>query len=950
MSLDTPQTTIAFTLNGAGVALEVSPVMRLSEALRAAAGAQDVKVGCNAGDCGACTVLVDGAPVCACLMATGQVEGRRVETQAGLVAQDPDALRLAQAFHRHQAAQCGICTPGMMVAAVALLRDGQALTEDRVQDALGGVLCRCTGYRKIVAAVIEAGAESGTPPGVGAARGGGRDADGGAGTEGLTAEAGPGAPALGVAREAGARGRPKDPLGAAIPRLDGWPKVAGTERFGDDVAPADALSLRVIRSPFHRARFAFGDLEGWRAAAGLDLVLTAADIPGRNLFGVIPGFEDQPVFAAREARFRGEAVAAVAGTAAALQAMPDFPVTWEDLPASLTPSDAATAEVLHKTRAGNVMCRGRVAKGDADTAMAGAAHRVSGRFSTGFIEHAYIEPEAAVARRVGDRIEVQCCTQAPYMNRDGLAGILGLAPEAVRILPTATGGGFGSKLDLTAQPYVALAAWRLNRPVRLAYTRAESIASSTKRHPSEIAMEIGADAQGRITAMRFDGTFNTGAYASWGPTVANRVPIHASGPYRVPDYRAESVGLHTNCAPSGAFRGFGVPQSAVAQEQLFDLLAGQLGMDPLAFRRLNCLHNGDPTVTGQVFDQGMGIADCLEALTSEWERAKAACAAFNAAAGPKRRGIGVAGGWYGCGNTSLSNPSTIRAGVTPAGEIVLHQGAVDIGQGANTVITQIFAFALGVPASAVTLVGPDTDVTPDAGKTSASRQTFVTGNAARLAGDSLRTQILRFANAGPDAEISAGDGLSVTDAGQTRRVDLPRAEGYALEAIETYDPPTLPLDENGQGAPYAVFGTTAQMVELEVDMELGTVRLLKFTAAHDVGRAINPLLVEGQVEGGIAQGIGLALMEEFLPGRTENLHDYLIPTFGDVPPVETLIVETGDAHGPYGAKGLGEHCLIPTAPAILNAIANAAGARVHHLPATPDKVRAAILASGKDPA
>lgn len=913
MSLDTPGAAVSFILNGQTVALSVPPAERLSSALREAAGARDVKVGCNAGDCGACTVLVDGAPVCACLMATGQVQGRRVETQAGLVAQDPDALRLAQAFQRHQAAQCGICTPGMMVSAVALLRSGEALTEARVMDALGGVLCRCTGYRKIIAAVLDAGAGDGAPSDAG---------------QGGRVQAGEG-------------------VGAAIAPLDGWPKVAGTERFGDDVAPSDALALTVIRAPHHRARFTFGDLEAWRAEAGLDLVLTAADVPGRNLFGVIPGFEDQPVFAEGEARFKGEAVAAVVGSAEALAAMRAFPVTWEVLPASLTPTDAGAADPLHPTRAANVMCRGRVAKGDAVTAMAQSAHRVSGRFSTGFIEHAYIEPEAATARRLGDRIEVQCCTQAPYMNRDGLAGILGLAPEAVRILPTATGGGFGSKLDLTAQPYVALAAWRLNRPVRLAYTRAESIASSTKRHPSEIAMEIGTDAGGRLTAMRFDGTFNTGAYASWGPTVANRVPIHASGPYRVPDYLATSVGVHTNCAPSGAFRGFGVPQSAVAQEQLFDLLAERLGMDRLAFRRLNCLRNGDPTVTGQVFDEGMGIAECLDALTPGWERAKAAHAAFNAAGGTRRRGIGVAGGWYGCGNTSMSNPSTIRAGVTPAGEVVLHQGAVDIGQGSNTVITQIFAFALGVPASAVTLVGPDTDRTPDAGKTSASRQTFVTGNAARLAGESLRAQILRFANAGPDAVIAVEGGLSVTDAGETRRITLPEAEGYALEAIETYDPPTLPLDENGQGAPYAVFGTTAQMVELEVDMDLGTVRLLKFTAAHDVGKAINPLLVEGQVEGGIAQGIGLALMEEFLPGRTENLHDYLIPTFGDVPPVETLIVETGDAHGPYGAKGLGEHCLIPTAPAILNAIADACGARVHHLPATPDKVRAAILAAGK---
>jgi len=903
MSLDAPQGHIGFTLNGAGITVPADPTARLSEMLREAAGARDVKVGCNAGDCGACTVLLDGAPVCACMVAAGQVQGCEIETQAGLVAHDRDAERVAQSFQRHQAAQCGICTPGMMVSAVALLRSGEALTEASVADALGGVLCRCTGYRKIIAAVLDAS------------------------TAEPLAEGGVGAP---------------------IARLDGWPKVNGSERFGDDVAPADALTVQVIRSPFHRASFSFGELEAFREENALALILTAQDVPGENRFGVIPGFEDQPILAEGETRFRGEAVAAVVGTPEALAAMRPFPVTWDELPAVLTPEGADTAALLHEGRADNVMCRGFVARGNAAEAMGKAAHVVSGDFSTGFIEHGYIEPEAASARRVGDRIEVQCCTQAPFMNRDGIAGIMGLAPEQVRILPTATGGGFGSKLDLTAQPYVALAAWILNRPVRIAYTRTESIATSTKRHPSQVHMEIGADAEGRISAVRFDGVFNTGAYASWGPTVANRVPIHASGPYKTPNYEARSAGIHTNTAPAGAFRGFGVPQSAVAQEQLYDLLAEKLGMDRLAFRRLNCLGNGDPTVTGQVFETGMGIDACFDALKPHWDRALQDAEAFNATSQTVKRGVGIAAGWYGCGNTSISNPSTMRAGITPEGTLCLHQGAVDIGQGANTVIPQIFAEALGVPVSQITILGPDTDITPDAGKTSASRQTYISGNAARLCGAALRASILRLGNVSEAATITLEDGgITLSDAGTKVRVELEPSEGYAIEAVESYDPPTTPLDENGQGEPYAVFGTAAQICELEVDTALGTVRLLRIVAAHDVGRAINPLLVEGQIEGGVAQGIGLALMEEFLPGRTENLHDYLIPTIGDVPPIESLIIESGDAHGPFGAKGLGEHCLIPTAPAVLNAIAHATGARVHHLPATPDTVRAAIRAAGK---
>ncbi|QDL91673.1 2Fe-2S iron-sulfur cluster binding domain-containing protein [Paroceanicella profunda] len=894
---------VSFDLNGTRVTLAAPPAERLSEALRERAGARDVKVGCNAGDCGACTVLVDGLPVCSCTTAVAQVEGRRVETQAGLAQSDPDGQALVAAFQRHQAAQCGICTPGMMVSAVALLREVADPSEQQVQDALGGVLCRCTGYRKIIDAV--------------------RDAKG-------SATVAPGG------------------VGTAMARVDGLPKVTGAEAFGDDVAPAGALTLRVIRSPHHRAAFTFGDLEAWRAETGLDLVLTAADVPGVNLFGVIPGFEDQPVMAEGEARFRGEAVAAVVGTPERLAGLDlaEFPVTWTPLPHALTPEEGLTAALLHEARAGNIMCRGLVQRGDAEAALAGAAHVVEGDFSTGFIEHGYIEPEAGFAERVGDRIEVHCCTQAPYMNRDAVAKVMGLAPEGVRIVPTAVGGGFGSKLDLTTQPFLALAAWKLGRPVRMAFTRAESISSSTKRHPSQVTMRLGVDAEGRLAGADFFGTFNTGAYASWGPTVANRVPIHASGPYRIADYRARSVAVHTNCTPAGAFRGFGVPQSAVAQEQLLDMAAEALGLDKLEIRRRNALVNGDATVTGQVFETGMGILDCLDALKPHWDRALAEAAAFNAeATGPVRRGVGVASGWYGCGNTSMSNPSTIRAGITADGRILLHQGAVDIGQGSNTVISQIFATALGVPVERIERVSADTDLTPDAGKTSASRQTFITGNAARLCGEALRAQILRLGNVSGAAVIDIAPGaIRLTDGGAERVVPL-SGEGYALEATESYDPPTKPMDANGQGDPYAVFGTTAQMAELEVDTALGTVNLLKITAAHDVGRAINPLLVEGQVEGGVAQGIGLALMEEFLPGRTENLHDYLMPTIGDVPPVDTLIIESGDMHGPYGAKGLGEHCLIPTAPAILNAIADASGARIHHLPATPATVRAAILAT-----
>lgn len=911
---------VRFELNGRRVCSQASPAERLSNVLRSEFDARATKVGCDAGDCGACTVLIDGSPSCSCMVPVAQVEGTTVTTLEGLRDDNGIMSRLQSSFLHFGAAQCGICTPGMLVSAVALLQTNPTPSQAEVEDALGGVLCRCTGYRKIIDAVIHASEfdlESPRP-------------------------------------DAG------DSVGAKIDRLDGPDKVRGIDAFGADAIPRDALLVRILRSPYHKASFAFGDLAGFlEKQPGIHAVFTAKDIPGRNCFGVIPPFADQPVFAEEIARFRGEAVAAVAGEPDAIRSLDldEIPVTWQEMEAVLTTYEALAgdAPLVHESRERNVLVRGLVQRGDIAKGFDDAHYTVEADFSTPFIEHAYIEPEAGFARREGDRIEVHSSTQAPHMDREALAEIMGMEETAIRVVPTTCGGGFGSKLDLSMQPYVALAAWHLDRPAAITYTRTESMQSTTKRHPSEITVKIGCKGDGRITAMDFAATFNTGAYASWGPTVANRVPVHASGPYVIPDYTARSLAVLTNCPPSGAFRGFGVPQSAVAQECAFDQLADSFGFDRLEFRRVNALDNGIATVTGQVFEQGVGIGACLDRLRPAWKRALVKARDRNAEATGTtlRRGVGIASCWYGCGNTSLPNPSTIRFGITPEGRIRLHQGAVDIGQGANTVIAQIAADALGVPVHQIELIGADTDLTPDCGKTSASRQTFVTGTAAKLAGEVLRAAIIRHVNVGSGATLSIdGECILLSDNGRETRIELAALpaddHGYVFVAEETYDPPTSPLDADGQGEPYAVFGYGAQIVELTVDTVLGTVKLDHITAAHDVGKAINPVLIEGQIEGGIAQGIGLALMENYVPGRTENLHDYLIPTIGDVPPIDSLIVEVPDAEGPYGAKGLGEHVLIPTAPAILNGIRHATGASIRELPATPDRVREAILEVSAD--
>ncbi|HEX2420427.1 MAG TPA: molybdopterin cofactor-binding domain-containing protein, partial [Acidimicrobiia bacterium] len=538
-------TTVQFLLNGQPVAVDSPPLRRLTDVLRDDLGLTATKVGCEAGDCGACSILLDDQVVNACTVPIGRLGGHRVVTLEGLDASGR-IERLQRSFLHHGAAQCGICTPGMLVAAAGLLAANPAPNEQAVKDGLGGVLCRCTGYRKIIDAVIAA-------PGF---------------------EEEPVRPAEGKA------------VGQRVPRVDGIPKVRGTDIFGADGSPPEALVARVIRSPHPRAAFEFGDMEAFvESHQGVEAVFTASDIPGRNWFGVIAPLADQPVFAEGEARYRGEAVALVVGEPAVMDALDltTFPIEWKELPALMSTEEALAdgADLLHPSRKNNVLIRGRVERGDLAATFASADKVIDGEFATGFIEHAYIEPEAGFARRVGNRLEIHVTTQTPHMDLLEVAEILALDPAQVRIIPTAVGGGFGGKLDISLQPFLALAAWRLNRPVRMTYTRPESMMSTTKRHPAQMKLRVAATAAGRLLAMDFEATFNTGAYASWGPTVANRVPIHAGGPYVYEAYRAQTAAVHTNCPPSGAFRGFGVPQAAIAQECLFDEVADAVGVDRL---------------------------------------------------------------------------------------------------------------------------------------------------------------------------------------------------------------------------------------------------------------------------------------------------------------------------------------------------------------------------------
>ena len=915
MEVETASRTIRFKLNGQACSIASNPVTRTSDVLREELGLTGTKVGCDAGDCGACTILIDGEQRFACLTAAGQLEGCDVHTVEGL-AKDGKLSPLQQAFHRYGAAQCGICTPGMLMAAQSLLNVKPNPSREEVEDALGGVLCRCTGYSKIVAAVLEA---SGTE------------------TQELPADADSG-------------------FGSRTRKVDGEPKLLGTEIYGADKAPDDSLWMRVVRSPHPRATFVLPSPEKLvEENPGLMRILTWQDVPGNNGFGIYPHIKDQPVLAKDQVRYRGEAVAALIGDRKSIEAVTDDDLGIEWVPQDAIESYESALEgkisPVQEIHEDNLLARGFLKKGNAESVYEQSLIKAQGTWETSYVEHAYIEPEAGYAVKRGQRLELFVSTQTPYMDRDEVAQVLGIGPDQVRIIPSAVGGGFGGKLDCSVQPLLAVAAWILEKPIRCTFTRPESLASSTKRHPAKMKASASCDKDGTLTSLSFEGDFNTGAYASWGPTVADRVPIHCSGPYFVPNILAKTRALLTNGPPSGAFRGFGVPQSAIAHEALMDSLAEQTGIDPLEFRLKNALRKGQRTGSGQLLENSVGQAECLEALQTRWQEWRKASEEFNNHSEIIKRGVGIGCCWYGCGNTSMSNPSTMRVGINSEGTITLYNGAMDIGQGANTIMIQICAEALGLPASSFQFIMGDTDLTADAGKTSASRQAFVSGRASQLAGEHLRAQIIHLAEAEEDANLRLdGSTLWVQDKNGEHSILLsdllPRTNGDVLVGEGTFDPPTTKLDENGQGSPYATYGFGAHIAEVEVDLKLGTTRVLRLAAAHDVGKTVNPTQVEGQIQGGVAQGLGMALMEEYVQGVTENLHDYLIPTVGDMPDIEILLIEDPEPLGPFGAKGIGEHALIPTAPAILGGIRQATGVSIHRIPATPDRVLQAIQQKG----
>ena len=747
-------------------------------------------------------------------------------------------------------------------------------------------------------------------------------------------------------------------INKTIPRIGAADLARGRVLFSEDIALDSPLSLHIFRSTKAHARIRRLDVEKARSMTGVLGIFTAKDIPGKNLFGLIN--KDQPLLAHEKVRFVGEAIAVVAAVdrESGRRALDAMDIVYEDLPAVFDPEESLKegSPLLHPK--GNLLFKRILRKGHGAEALTRCDVVIKRTYHTPCLEHCYLEPDAGAGFVDQDgTLVIYASTQNPHYDLKEVSEILGLEEERIRIIQAATGGGFGSKLDLTVQGYIALALYHLRRPVRLVFSREEAFLATAKRHPLKMEMETGATKDGKIQALRARILCDTGAYASYGVAVATRAAVHATGPYEIENVELESLCVYTNNPIAGAMRGFGVPQIAFAHESQMDLLAQELKLDPLEIRRINALRANSKTGTGQELAASVGMIKTLEAIEPHYRNAKSQWKT-EPIPEPLRRGIGIGSMWYGIGNTGVQNPSSARVEMDPKGKITLFSGAADIGQGSSTVLAQITAEVLGVEPSEISLVIADTKWTTNAGATSASRQTYISGNAvkdaaSRLA-DVLVTEAVDVLKT-PKSLLVLEDGFVVDSRHSDKRVPLSKLakrahdRGRPLNWQGYFDPVTSPLDgETSQGVPYATYAFASHLALVTLDTSTGEVQVNKIVAAHDVGKALHPQNVEGQIQGGVGMGLGFALMEEFIPGKTASMGDYHIPTSLDMPEILPLIVEDQEPTGPFGAKGVGEPALIPTAPAILNAIADALGERIYRLPANPERVREVVRGKATD--
>jgi CO/xanthine dehydrogenase Mo-binding subunit len=714
-------------------------------------------------------------------------------------------------------------------------------------------------------------------------------------------------------------------VGESLSRPDALGKVTGAARYPADLVRPGMLHLQVVFAHRPHARITSIDTSVALKAPGVVAVLTAHDVP-YNAYGLIDA--DQPALCGDVVRFEGDKVALVAAESkeAAIAGAKLVHVEYEDLPVVTDPRAAMApdAPLVHEEHGSNVLLHMPIRKGDTAHAMAEADVVLSGEFSTSWQEHAFLQPEAGIAYidKQG-HVVIETAGQWMHEDRRQIAAMLRLPEEKVVVRYAAIGGAFGGREDLSIQHMLALAAWKLQRPVAIVWSREESIIGHHKRHPMFIRCRWGAKKDGRITAVEAEVVADGGAYASTSVEVTKVATLFSTGCYNIPNISVDGYAVYTNNVPSGAFRCFGGPQSQFAVEIMVTRLAHTLGIDPVELRRINLYSEGDLEPTQQPLPEGVTVREVMERCVAEARERWGYDGQPRQGSAPHlRRGIGIACGIKNVGY-SFGFPEQATATAEIYGEaeierVVIRVGSAEVGQGNHLAMRQIAAETLGVPLEKVTLVADDTSMSPNAGSASASRLTFMAGRA-------------------------------VHDAAQTARAKWSESEKYYAEATVQYRPPaTTPLDpETGAGRPNFCYGYTAQAVEVEVNTLTGQVQVLRIISAHDVGRAINPQQVEGQIEGCLAQALGYALLEhlQVRNGRilTPYLSTYLLPTVLDMPvEVTPVILELTDPHGPFGARGMAEMPLSCFAPAVAIAIHDATGAWLTQQPMIPERVLTAL--------
>ncbi|MEZ4221590.1 MAG: selenium-dependent xanthine dehydrogenase [Polyangiaceae bacterium] len=851
---------IEFSLNGKQQSVEVAPGESLLEVLRERCGTTSVKDGCSPqGQCGCCLTLIDGQAKVSCATPAERCEGKKVVTLEGVRREDRDLL--ARSFVAAAGLQCGFCIPGITLRALHLVEQNPKPTREQIAKALDVHLCRCTGYVKIIDAIE------------------------------LFAKA----------RRGEATPEPCDDgkVGDALQRYQGLALAMGDRPYVADMKREGMLHGALVLSPHARAKVIAIDTSKAKALAGVHAVVTSADVPGKRWYGLL--YADWPGFVApgEEARCVGDVIAAVAAVdertarAAARLVEVQYEVLEPVVDAEQAMQDGAAQ--VNPTHA-NLLGQSLITRGNVDEALAKSAHVVSGTWQTQRIEHLYLEPEAALAEPLPDgKLALFTQGQGIFDDRRQVSAFLGMPEEDLYVELVPNGGAFGGKEDMSVQSQTALLARVTGKPVRLVLNREESIRIHPKRHPIKMHYTVGADAEGRLTAVKVRMVGDTGAYASVGSKVLERAAGHACGPYRVNNVHVEAYAVYTNNPPCGAMRGFGANQSSFAIEGALDMLAEKVGIDSYQIRDRNVVHVGDIFSTGQVLEKSVGIRRTLEAVKDAYYEAKAKGRAVGIACGIKNSGIG----------NGVEEWGKCRLVVEQDQTVSLYNGYTEMGQGLLTVLTQFAVEVTGLPAK---VFRPKVDSTfaLGCGQTTGSRATLFGGLAAKSAAEKLRAEL--------DQGKTLGDLV-----GRVFAADVVKNDTTPLGA----DVPKVKT--------HTSFGYATQLCILDEDGKLD-----RFIAAHDVGRVVNPDLCAGQVEGSVHMGLGFALSEE-LPCDagmpvTFKLREIGVLRARDMPTTEVILIEEHEPEGPFGAKGVGEIGLVPTAGAVAGALAAFDGTRHYTLP------------------